>query len=145
MGTSYDGTYFYGLLFDHDDAKGWPAETDAVFEAAEVDDFDDWLDEYLGVPAPRTGASYDERIAIREARCLERFGVSGFDEGYLGYFEYPVYYVAPRGARVWAWRGAAVPEFAPTDVEAWRAACEKLAAVLPGASEPGFYFGCSVG
>jgi hypothetical protein len=141
MGTSYDGTYFYGLLYDNDE-DGWPEEAAAILDG---DDFDGWLDEFLRVPKWDSGVPYDERKAIREARCLDRFGVTGFECSYIGNLEYCAWYVAPKGARLREWRGAAVPEWPADDVETWRVACEKLAAVLPGAKGPGLYFGCSVG
>jgi hypothetical protein len=147
MGTSYDGVYFYGLLYDA--AEGWPAETSAAFDAVDANDLGEWLAAHLGV-APwwvdgkrvRDAAEYRSDL---DARCMEVFGVPGFEQSYIGHVDYPAYAVAPKGALTSEWRGARVPEHTPEQIETWRVACERLRAVLPGAEAPGFYFGCSVG
>lgn len=157
MGVSYDGVYFYGILFDQygedDDPENWPSATAAVFEAGGHDkddfDFEEWLTEYLGV-APwlvdgEKAREYDEFVADRRAACLARFGVEWFENRSLGFYDYSVQYVYPDGAQVVEWRGGRVPEFPVDVVETWRQACERLREVLPGAGEPGFHFGCRVG
>ena len=149
MGTSYDGVYFYGVVFDEfgedDEPEGWPAVTRAVLEEADDEDFDAWLDHHLGVPSYTTFAGYDLYRAERERRCVEVFGVSGFRKGYLGLIDYSVDCVAPVDAWVMKWRGARCPEFTAEQVATWRVALDRLRAVLPGAGAPGFHFGCSVG
>lgn len=148
MGTSYDGVYFYGIVFDNEDGEGLPDSTQAAFELYDADDFDGWLDGYLRV-APywadgRRVREYADYNADRAAKSIAMFGVE-FDEGYLGYIDYSARYIHPKGAESSEHRYGAVPTYDAETVETWRIACERLASVLPGASTPGFYFGCSVG
>lgn len=148
MGQSYDGVYFFGIVYDEDTEEGWPGATVEAFGDAE--DFDHWLPAYLGVAEwwidgeiAREWSEYQEELA---ARCMEVFGVSGFETSWIGDSEFSLNYIAPKGAALTEWRGDRVPAPDPVAVEVWRVACERLRAVLPGAGgPPGFYFGCSVG
>lgn len=163
MGTSYDGVYFFGLLYDqygeHDEPEGWPSVTAEVLagegESTDEDepDFDSWLGRHLGVvdnwreDAPQEAriAAIHEHAALFQQRCIEVFGVEGFESKWMGHLDYPVFAVYPKGARLREWRGAAVPVWPEERVAVWRRACEQLRAVLPGAQGPGLYFGCQVG
>ena len=159
MGQDYEGVVFYGLLFDQfgedDDDHDWPAETRAVLGGGDDPDFSRWLPRALGV-APwwvdmKRVRTHEDFTADLKARCLERFGVEGFESSWLGHLDYPVWVVHPVGAERSAWRGARFPTFYEpallTEWEGlkWRAACEKLREMLPGAGEPGFFYGCRVG
>lgn len=158
MGIGYDGACFYGLLYDEysedDEHEGWPEATRKVFEAAGIEDedsdaFREWLRMYLRVPPwwsdgkeVRPYADFGEDM---KARCLEAFGVPGFETGYLGYIDYPVYYIAPQGVAQIKYRGGRVPKLDPESHARWQEALEQLRSALPGAGRPGLYFGCSVG
>lgn len=152
MGTSYDGIFFYGLAFtsfDDNDPDGWPQVTRQAFEAVESGaDFEEWLHATLGVAhwrkAGRRDRDHDEWTADIRTHCLEMFGVPGFQSSWMGLLDYNVYVVAPEGAMWKAWRGARVPTYTTEDVARWERACTLLREKLPGAAEPGFFYGCSV-
>lgn len=141
MGMSYDGIYFFGLVYQNDDAEGWPEAAGAVLGG---DDFEDWLEGYLG-DRFNPGQDYAEWKARLAVKCMERFGVPGFEYDFIGHIEYSAPIIAPVGAKVSRWRGGGVPDWSAEQIAVWRTACERLRAVLPGAGEPGLYYGCSVG
>ena len=146
MGTSWDGVCFYGMVFANEDGEGWPEATLKVL--GEDDDIEDWLARYLEVPE-RKGYSSEENRRWREAReaaCLRVFGVLDFESQWLGHIDYPTWAVHPKGAQVATeYGGGLVPSWPAEQVEVWRVACERLAAVLPGAGPIGLHYGCSGG
>jgi hypothetical protein len=151
VGTSYDAVCFHGIMFGSEDCDGgWPASTRAAFDAVGADDFADWLAAYLGVAPWYTKdgkqREYADFQADVERRCFAVFGIGGFRHTWLGHIDYPTWAVIPEDASARTnYRGEPVPEFDPGNVERWREACARLAAVLPGAGPFGFYFGPHVG
>lgn len=152
MGMDCDGTHFYGLVFDRfgedDEDRGWPERTEAVFTSFNAEDFEEWLEAYLGVEPwwvdGKEVRDLNEFKAEMKAKSIATFGVE-WDQSYIGYIDYSIHAIHPKDAVVSGWRCGRVPEYSLEDIERWRVACERLAAVLPGASAPGFWYGCSVG
>jgi hypothetical protein len=135
MGISYDGVYFFGTV-STDGGRDLNEETRAAMEAIDVDDTSDWFLKFFGLSW--RGQKEAERLAIERWGCV-------FEVSYMGYSEYPVTVIHPRGARIWEWRGGRVPEWSQEQISFWRACVEKLRQDLPGLEEPGLWFGCSVG
>jgi hypothetical protein len=143
MGRSYDALYFFGSISsDGEDRRH--EDTRAAFGGDR--DFEEWLNFFCGVTGYPSGDrnAYRAWAADRDKRIADRFGCL-FEECYIGYNEYPAYGIYPKDARAWDCRYGKVPTWTPEQIEHWRQCMERLREVLPGLSEPGLYYGCSVG